>query len=60
LEAANTAYQKLLKQVEKIKLNSGNENINLENISENVKDYLEKFIKAMHDDLNTSIALATL
>jgi len=60
LEAANTAYQKLLKQVEKIKSNLENEENNLENISENVKDYLEKFIKAMHDDLNTSIALATL
>lgn len=61
LDAANTAYQKLLKQVEKIKtkINSNTE-INLANLSINSKNYLDKFMNAMNDDLNTSIALATL
>ena len=54
LEAADNAYQKLLKQVEKIKGEI------VEKLSEAGEKYLEKFISAMDDDLNTSIALATL
>ncbi len=62
LDAANTAYQKLLKQVGKIKL-SAEENlseIESSEPSEDIKSYYEKFVNAMNDDLNTSIALATL
>lgn len=62
LDAANTAYLKLLKQVEKIKL-SAEENlseIESSEPSEDIKSYYEKFINAMNDDINTSIALATL
>lgn len=62
LDAANTAYLKLLKQVEKIKL-SADENlseIQSSEPSESIKSYYEKFVNAMNDDLNTSIALATL
>ena len=62
LDAANTAYLKLLKQVEKIKL-SAEENlseIQSSEPSESIKSYYEKFVNAMNDDLNTSIALATL
>ena len=62
LDAANTAYLKLLKQIEKIKL-SAEENlseIESSEPSEDIKSYYEKFINAMNDDLNTSIALATL
>lgn len=62
LDAANTAYLKLLKQVEKIKL-SADENlseIESSEPSESIKSYYEKFVNAMNDDLNTSIALATL
>lgn len=62
LDAANTAYLKLLKQVEKIKT-SADENlseIESSEPSESIKSYYEKFVNAMNDDLNTSIALATL
>lgn len=54
LEAAENAYNKLLKQVEKIKGET------VEKLSETGEKYLEKFVSAMDDDLNTSIALATL
>lgn len=62
LDAANTAYLKLLKQIEKIKNNAGENISKVENTdpSEEVKSYYEKFVTAMYDDLNTSIALATL
>jgi cysteinyl-tRNA synthetase len=62
LDAANTAYQKLLKQVEKIKSNATPNLSETEKAepSEDIKNYYEKFINAMNDDLNTSIALATL
>ena len=59
LDAANNAYLKLLKQVEKIKSNLKEEE-NVKEITENGKNYFEKFVLAMRDDLNTSIALATL
>jgi cysteinyl-tRNA synthetase len=62
LDAANTAYQKLLKNIEKIK-NSVDQNISdteKKEPSENIKSYYKKFVEAMNDDLNTSIALATL
>ena len=62
LEAANNAYQKLLKQVEKIKRNA-EEDLEIkekEPPSDTAIYYYEKFIDAMHDDLNTSIALATV
>jgi cysteinyl-tRNA synthetase len=54
LEAAENAYNKLLKQVEK---NKGN---TVDNLSELGQKYFDKFVSAMNDDLNTSIALATL
>lgn len=54
LEAADNAYQKLLKQVEKIK------GATVENLSVVGEKYFDKFVSAMNDDLNTSIALATL
>lgn len=62
LDAANTAYQKLLKQVEKIKLSAASNISETEKVapSEEIKNYYEKFVNAMNDDLNTSIALATL
>lgn len=60
LDAANTAYLKLLKQVEKIKTNANISEIENQAPSEDIKSYYEKFVNAMNDDLNTSIALATL
>jgi cysteinyl-tRNA synthetase len=54
LEAAENAYNKLLKQAEKIKGET------VEKLSDAGEKYLEKFTSAMYDDLNTSIALATL
>ena len=59
IEAANNAYQKLLKQVEKIKLNLDT-NLEEKELTENAQKYLNKFIFSMNDDLNTSVALATL
>ncbi|MFO0743629.1 MAG: cysteine--tRNA ligase [Candidatus Paceibacterota bacterium] len=54
LEAAENAYNKLLKQVEKIKGET------VEKLSDAGEKYFDKFVSAMNDDLNTSIALATL
>lgn len=59
IEAANNAYKKLLKQVEKIKLNLDT-NLEEKELTENAQKYLNKFIFSMNDDLNTSVALATL
>lgn len=57
VEAANNAYQKLLKKVNSLKEKSDSENLNL---SSRALEYKNDFILAMQDDLNTSTALATL
>jgi cysteinyl-tRNA synthetase len=54
LEAANNAYLKLLKQIDKIKTDK---KVKLTEVGEK---YLSRFVDAMNDDLNTSISLATL
>ena len=54
LEAANNAYLKLIKQIDKIKTDKKVD------LTEAGEKYLNRFVDAMNDDLNTSIALATL
>jgi len=69
LLAAERAYQKLLKKLETINSEirvRSQENLNLDSldnfnhISAEAENYLEKFVLAIHDDLNTAKALAIL
>lgn len=59
LDAADNAYKKLKKKVKQI-IENGKERVSLEDLSTEAKKYKEDFISAMHDDLNTSIALAKI
>lgn len=59
LEAADNAYQKLKNKVASISQNGKNK-IPLENLNKEALKYKEEFTKAMHDDINTSIALSKI
>ncbi len=59
LEAANNAYQKLLKKFKTI-VENGQKRVSLEELTFEANNYKEKFEEAMNDDLNTSIALAKM
>ena len=55
LDAAQNLYKKLISKIATIK-----QNISGEVESENVKKYKEKFVSALENDINTSLALTTL
>lgn len=59
LEAADNAFQKLKKKVLTISEN-GKDRVSLEELSREAVKYKEDFVRAMHDDLNTSAALAKM
>lgn len=59
IEAADVAYTKLKKKFKAIQEN-GKKRTPLESLSIEAEKYKESFIAAMHDDLNTSVALAKL
>ncbi len=59
LEAADNAYQKLIKKWKSI-VENGKERVSLDELTFEANNYKTKFEDAMNDDLNTSIALATL
>lgn len=59
LEAADNAYQKLIKKWKSI-VENGKERVSLDELTFEANNYKTKFEDAMNDDLNTSMALATL
>lgn len=59
LKAADNAFQKLKKKIISIKEN-GKERILLEKLTKEALKYKDDFVGAMHDDLNTSAALAKM
>ncbi|MEN9338680.1 MAG: Cysteine--tRNA ligase [Candidatus Parcubacteria bacterium] len=58
LEAANNAYLKLKNKFNLISTDI--KEIEEKDLTHDAKKYFEKFIEAMHDDLNTSTALANI
>lgn len=59
LEAADNAYQKLIKKFKTI-VENGQKRVSLDELSFEANNYKEAFENAMADDLNTSIALAKM
>ncbi len=59
LDAADNAFQKLKKKIITISEN-GKDRVSLEELSREALKYKEDFVSAMHDDLNTSAALAKM
>lgn len=59
LEAADNAFKKLKKKFISISENR-KERITLENLSRESLKYKKDFVFAMHDDLNTSVALSKM
>jgi len=59
LEAADNAFQKLKKKVKNIE-EKAQDRTPLESLSKEALKYKEEFVEAMHDDLNTSAALAKM